>query len=194
VEFGACDGLIYSNSYALESIYGWSGLLAEPANVYQDALRINRRCEIESRCLWRSSGEFISFLEDSEGEYSSVLGKSGIRNSKIKNIPYEVETITLIDMLISHKAPKKITFLSIDTEGSEWEIIKDFDFSQYQFSYLSIEHNFSENRSKIFHRLKANGYFRVLRDVSAFDDWYLHSSIINMISENYELWDLKIEG
>jgi FkbM family methyltransferase len=194
VEFGACDGLIYSNTYALERIYGWSGLLAEPAIAYQDALRINRKSEIETRCIWGSSGEFISFREEPEGEYSSVVGNSSNLYSKSESVSYEVETISLMDTLMSHNAPQKINFLSIDTEGSEWEIIKRFDFSQYEFSFLSIEHNFSENRNKVFHRLTANGYYRVLKDISAFDDWFLHSSIIKKISKNYKSWDLKIEG
>ena len=194
VEFGACDGLIYSNTHVLESVYGWNGILAEPANVYQDILRKNRRCEIESRCIWESSGEYISFLEQHEGEYSSILGKNSNLYGRREHVPYEVETITLGDTLINHKAPKKITFLSIDTEGSEWEIIKGFNFSQYDFSFISIEHNYSLNRKKVFHTLTANGYYRVLKDISAFDDWFLHSSTIKKISEKYKQWNLKIEG
>lgn len=194
VEFGAADGLIYSNSHALESVFGWNGLLAEPANGYQDILRINRRCEIESRCIWKSSGEYISFLEQPEGEYSSVLCKNSNFFERRGSVSYKVETITLRDTLFCHNAPQKITFLSVDTEGSEWDIIKGFDFSEYEFSFISIEHNYSQNRNKIFHTLTTNGYYRVLKDISEFDDWFLHTSVIEKISEKYKLWNLKFEG
>jgi hypothetical protein len=92
-----------------------------------------------------------------------------------KSASYEVETVTLGDLLLSHNAPKYIDFLSIDTEGSEFEILKTFDFSEYSFGLICVEHNFTKNRERISDLLTSNGYLQVLVEFSAFDDWYVQS-------------------
>jgi hypothetical protein len=86
---------------------------------------------------------------------------------------YEVETISLQDLLVAHGAPKYIEFLSIDTEGSEFEILKNFDFQSYRFGAICVEHNFADTREKINGLLLANGYQQVHSDLSDFDDWYV---------------------
>ena len=86
---------------------------------------------------------------------------------------YEVKTISLIDMLRKHHAPRHIDYLSIDTEGSEYEILKTFDFRAYTFSVITCEHNFTANRDKIRRLLCENGYVNVLTNISSFDDWFV---------------------
>ena len=46
---------------------------------------------------------------------------------------------TLNSILKEAKAPKKIDFLSIDTEGYEIEILKGLDFNNFFFDYILIE-------------------------------------------------------
>jgi hypothetical protein len=77
----------------------------------------------------------------------------------------------------NQNAPKEIDYFSLDVEGYEFEILKDFDFSTHIFRTLSIEHNFLKTRKEIFDLLTANGYYRVHEDVSKFDDFYVHRTI-----------------
>ena len=49
VEFGASNGLTLSNTYLLEKELQWTGILAEPARCWQQALRENRTADIDSR-------------------------------------------------------------------------------------------------------------------------------------------------
>ena len=80
---------------------------------------------------------------------------------------------SLEDMLDKHGAPSKIDYLSIDTEGSEFDILKDFDFEKYDIKIITCEHNFTKSRKDIFSLLTSNGYQRKLTGASKFDDWYV---------------------
>ena len=84
-----------------------------------------------------------------------------------------MSTISLYDMLKKHNAPQFIDYLSIDTEGSEYEILNAFDFSAYRFGCITVEHNFTPMREKIFNLLSQNGYERKFTEFSRFDDWYV---------------------
>ena len=90
---------------------------------------------------------------------------------KVKS--YEVNTVSLIDLLKMYDAPRFVEYLSIDTEGSEYDILSAFDWESYRFGLISVEHNFTNNRERIERLLTANGYRRILTDLSKFDDWYV---------------------
>ena len=69
--------------------------------------------------------------------------------------------------------PKKIDYMSIDTEGSEFEILNSFDFNEYDIKVITCEHNYTEMREKIYALLSKNGYIRKHSEYSMFDDWYV---------------------
>ncbi len=180
VEFGATNGIDLSNTHLLEKSYGWTGILAEPATMWHDALKANRDAHIELYCVWKESGATLTFDMVDAGEFSTLSEFSDgdmhrdVRKSKSS---YEVNTISLLDMLRKYDAPKVIDYMSVDTEGSEFEILKGFDFSEYQINVLTIEHNFTPLRADIHELLTRNGYKRVLESVSKWDDWYVHRSL-----------------
>jgi hypothetical protein len=89
------------------------------------------------------------------------------------NPSYTVATVSLFDLLREHGAPARVDFLSIDTEGSEYEILREFDFSSTRFSTIAIELN--QNDSEITSLLASNGYLRVLASHSQWDGWYIDS-------------------
>jgi hypothetical protein len=95
------------------------------------------------------------------------------RQSRKHGIKYSVKTISLEDLLDKHGAPKKIDYLSIDTEGSEFEILSSFDFDKYQFKVITVEYAVEPKREKLFELLTRYGYGRKLEKVSKFDDWYV---------------------
>ena len=179
VEFGAADGVALSNSYILEKQFGWSGILCEPSTGWHKALKQNRTCIIDTRCVYSVSGEKISFSENYLGELSAITAYAEPNaNGVIKRTTssYQVETISLLDLLKANNAPVFIEFLSIDTEGSEFEILRNFDFQRYRFGAICVEHNFAGTRDQINKLLLANGYIQVHEDLSDFDDWYVQAT------------------
>lgn len=179
VEFGATDGVSLSNTCLLEAKFGWTGLLSEPGLKWQEDLVKNRKCAIDFRAVAGVSGEKRFFIEAFEGEYSTLADFSNIgthTHVRDSGIEYLVETVSLNDLLEEHKAPKDIQMMSIDTEGSELEILSKFDFDKHRIAFFVIEHNYTQNEKQIDELLMKNGYFRFLREVSEFDAWYIHTS------------------
>jgi len=176
VEFGATDGVNLSNTYLLEKQYGWRGILAEPAKRWHGDLLNNRECYIEPKCVWSKSDSRVVFNETDKPEFSTIDTYSSRdlhRGIREHGTTYEVETISLLDLLEKYAAPKEIDYLSLDTEGSEYDILSSFDFSKYQFRVITCEHNFAPMREKIHELLRSKGYLRKFEEVSAFDDWYV---------------------
>jgi FkbM family methyltransferase len=171
VEFGAAGGIEGSNTYLLEKNFGWKGIVAEPARVWHTTLKANRRCNVDTRCVWRQSGELLTFEELPGGYLSGVQQTKAdpIAGSNVETYP--VETISLFDLLKHYDAPKQIDYLSIDTEGSEFEILETFPFDTYSFNFITVEHNRTPIRKDIERLLMAHKYQR-LPIPWGFEDWY----------------------
>jgi len=178
VEFGATNGIELSNTFLLEKEFGWQGILCEPAVGWHKDLLNNRKCFIDTRCVYSSTGETVIFSEAAVGELSTItkfLSSDENKAARRASYTYTDKTVSLMDLLRSHKATKDIEFLSIDTEGSEFEILNAFDFGQYSFGLICVEHNYSANRVKIRALLESNGYHQIYSDFSSWDDWYVRS-------------------
>ncbi len=139
VEFGATNGVDLSNTYLLEKQFGWHGILAEPSRHWHADLRRNRTSSIETDCVWRDSNAALIFNElgalSTINSFSSsdFHGKERAHGTK-----YSVKTISLEDLLAKHNAPKEIDYLSIDTEGSEYEILSASNFNKYRFTTIAV--------------------------------------------------------
>ena len=174
VEFGATNGIRLSNTYLLETKFNWSGILVEPARIYFSNLKKNRNSIVINKCVWSISRQELIFRE--VGDLSTIESFKNFdlhAHSRAKGKNYRVETISLLELLSTNNAPKVIDFLSIDTEGSEFEILRSFDFSQYSFNAICIEHNYTIRREEIYNLLVAKGYRRVFEEISKWDDWYV---------------------
>jgi FkbM family methyltransferase len=179
VEFGAANGFDLSNTYLLETEFSWTGILAEPAREWQKRLKVNRpNSSIEALCVWKDSNSNLMFNETDSLELSTIdifSDRDGHANARSAGRKYEVQTISLNELLIKCQAPKYIDYLSVDTEGSEYEILKAFSFDEFNIGIITVEHNYTPQREKIFALLTRHGYKRKYEHVSAFDDWYVKS-------------------
>jgi len=176
VEFGATNGLDLSNTYLLETQYNWTGILAEPAIRWHAELSKNRTAKIDKRCVWRYTGETLIFNETDSPELSTLDSFSscdGHAQAREGGKKYSVKTVSLEDLLTENHAPNFIDYLSIDTEGSEFDILENFDFQRYKFRVITCEHNYSPMREKLSALFQKNGYQKKYENVSKFDDWWV---------------------
>lgn len=182
VEFGAHNGIELSNTLLLERKFDWSGILVEPCISSFQKIQINRESQALNYALHAKGGLQLDFIETTRSEISSLNKYISFdfharerKSSVVRR--YKVPTISLQELLELRQAPKVIDYLSIDTEGGEFEIIEHFDFTRYKFKVISIEHNFSENRDKIRNLLEKNGYFRKYDSLNVVDDFYVLSEL-----------------
>ncbi len=174
VEFGATDGVRLSNTWLLETEFDWTGICAEPNPVMFEQLRANRRCMTSTACIGGVSGQNVEFiLADAFGgiaDYAMADHHAQRRDDfRRDGQTMRVTTVSLEDFLVAHNAPREIDYMSIDTEGSEYEILRHFPFDQWSIRLITVEHNRTPMREKIRQLLEPLGYQRTEMD---FDDWY----------------------
>jgi len=176
VEFGAADGKHLSNTWLLEKEFGWTGILAEPGRVWHEGLFRNRSVNIDTDCVYSSTGSIVEFNLADRAELSTIVsfGTDDHHADTRKNgTIYTVPTISLHDLLEKHNAPRDIDYLSIDTEGSELSILEAFPFGHWRIKVITVEHNYLPSRNDIKALLERHGYRRHFEGISKWDDWYV---------------------
>lgn len=186
VDIGAHNGYNDSNSYVLEKDFGWKGICVEPHHWAALDLQKNRNCNIEVACISDIDGE-VDFVQ--RGKYQQVSGMyhPDVDDHVIDQVDLHSHplvkkpSLTLLSLLEKYNAPNIIDYLSIDAEGAELLILKNFDFQKYNFLTVTLEHNYTESnklkekngirRKEIQALLVQNGYV-LSKSVSA-DDWYV---------------------
>lgn len=188
LEFGATDGFELSNTHMLEKKLSWKGALSEPSPQWHKSLKENRKnSKIITKCIWKNSGEKLDFFMSEIGTYSTLNDfidndiKSMPANNKLRKKNGKlitIETISLNDVMKEYFNNICPSYISIDTEGSEYEILKSFNLEIYRPKLFTIEHNFTKNESKIDDFLISKNYVRIFRKLTAFDAWYIPSEIL----------------
>ena len=77
---------------------------------------------------------------------------------------------TLDSILNEAQSPTIIDLISIDTEGAEYEILKDFNFSKFKFRYILIESKINSlvcrlliaNKYELLEEIGSNLFFRIV--------------------------------
>lgn len=156
VDIGFHDGVTINNTYLLE-LNGWTGLGVDPlpknyeqrknTKIFTEAIYSKPDIELD----FAIHGSLSGFV-DTINHHKKVLTDANTKLTKFK-------TKTLEQILKLANAPNFIHYLSLDTEGSEYEILKTFPFEQYSFGCITVEHNYiRHDRFKIRKLLESVGY------------------------------------
>lgn len=134
-----------------------------------------RTCKLHRHPV-AASKENVTFI--SADSHGGIEKHVGFNKDLVKDSPRVVlETKLLHELLDESNAPPFIDYFSLDTEGSEAEILESFPFWKYKFGAITVEHNFEEpKRSEIRAILRKNGY-RLYRKVQV-DDWYMNNDYL----------------
>ena len=192
LEFGATDGLELSNSYMLETSEDWKGVLSEPSPQWHDSLKKNRKeTKILTQCIWSQSAKKLDFFMSDVGALSTINDfiendkssmPSNTEERKKSGKIVSVETISLNDVIKEYFNDITPSYISIDTEGSEYEILRSFNLDTYRPKVFTIEHNFTNYENQIDNLMKLHNYKRVFRELTAFDAWYVSDETLKEIN------------
>lgn len=177
VEIGAFDGMRLSNTYVLEKNYDWSGILAEPSPTHTIPILSKRSAKLCTRPVDSHSGNTVLMrfmVHDPELSSIDRVAEKDMHAEyrKKDHVEIAMETLSLNDLLSQYDAPRGIDYISIDTEGNEFDILSSFDFDKYKVNLFTIEHNFTDDEARIDALLFSKGYERVFREYTSFDAWY----------------------
>jgi FkbM family methyltransferase len=173
------DGVQGSNSYVLETEFGWRGLLVEPHPECCKRVKVNRSAIVEQCCLTDSRGE-VEFVLNEVPELSSIpqhlsepnFVAAGYAHKQLRQVC--IPSVPLWELLRRHSAPSVIEYLSLDIEGAEWIALKDFPFDEFSILCMTIERG-GKSYGMLRAKLRREGY-RLMRAVIP-DDFYVHESV-----------------
>ena len=186
VELGANDGLRQSNTYLLQSCYGWKGLLIEPSPAKFVQLVSNRTfgCLPDFECaacvdnayghhfVEMEYSDLMSVAHGLQLDRSEVLrhvekGASFLPNPAMCH-RFGAVARTLTTLLDEVGAPFDLDLLSLDVEGNELTVLHGLDFSRYRPRWILAECR----DDSVPHYLVRSGYRldRVLSDSGTYRD------------------------
>lgn len=162
IEIGCgADGVLNSNTKYFEDI-GWSGFLIEADPSAISEIQKHRKAPVLNYIVSNKNNEYLDFYIYENKEYSGTLKPN---DNKIS-----VKSISLFNLLTNLGCCNKIDILSIDTEGSELDVLDGMqDIRPY---ILIVEYNTASYRNDI--QLISNKLLDLNYDIK-------HSTICNVI-------------
>lgn len=175
VEVGAYNGVDMSNTYFFEK-KGWKTLCIEANPVeFQKCSTVREQCiqcAVSDTDLPDDQAFQVYYINDTTSGVSSLVPDPRLVH-QLESIIEKQETIhvpvrTLTTILQENNFPTDIDFISIDTEGTEAEVLRGIDFSIYHPRMLVVENNFQDRDCETYlsqygykrvHRLNVNDFF-----------------------------------
>lgn len=169
VDIGAHNGVKFSNTYFFEKELGWKGVCVEPIPEVFAALQQNRKAVCVQGCISNKPGispfmriqgpsEMLSGLVDKyDAKHMERIERSLSRKGSKEFL--EVECFTFQD-LMEKQGIEHVHFLSLDTEGGEYDILSSIDFNKIQVDVIAVENNYDDPR---FEKLMAANGFELVK-------------------------------
>ena len=162
IDIGAGVGMERSNTYYFEKKY-WRCLCIEPNPKLYNHMRMYRRLALNVACSnydKKNVPFYVYDINDGNQEAISSLTVDQRLVESHKEMINGVEEIKVeakkLDTILSRINIEKIDFVSIDTEGTELDVLMGFDINRWSPKLFVIENNFGE--SKFLEYLEGFGY------------------------------------
>ncbi|MCP4046406.1 MAG: FkbM family methyltransferase [Gammaproteobacteria bacterium] len=143
VEIGAMDGVLFDDIHEHVALHNWRGLLVEPlADEYEKLIEnyshTNDRLQFARVAVTESSGSQVMIRVKPEenaplhyrGMSSCFTDRNDLADLRDSCVSVTVESVTLHELLERYSV-EKIDILQTDTEGYDYRILRQLDFSRF---------------------------------------------------------------
>ncbi|CAJ1964949.1 unnamed protein product [Cylindrotheca closterium] len=171
VDLAANDPIQLSNTLLLEK-KGWHGLCVEPNPMYWYRLA-HRQCDVAAAFVGSRQDQNKVTVSLTNKEFGGIVG-DGMDNKDHSKVETEQRyTISLKSIFDDFGVPKSIDYLSLDVEGAEELIMRDFPYESYTIHFLTVERPKPELQTI----LKSNGYQFVMMLIYWGETLWVHESV-----------------
>jgi FkbM family methyltransferase len=152
IEAGANDGVSQSNTYYLEKMRGWTGLLVEPVPALAALCRSNRRAQVTEAALVAEDVEDATVEIHVAGLMSTVAGAMGSEQATRRHVEaglavqalvrseaVKVRARTLSALIDEVRLQQPIDLLTLDVEGGEPGALRGIDFHRHAPRFVCVE-------------------------------------------------------
>ena len=158
-ELGALDGILISNSLFYERILGWNGVCIEPTEHHFQRLLKQRKCHKFDDVIFDEEKDVIFYVAppccDSLNGIKDLYDERHLKRIDRETIQYKykkedikeiVKKARTMDSVLREVGVKDIDFLSLDTEGSELNILKSINWIDTRIKVICVEDNYGDQR------------------------------------------------
>ena len=180
IEIGAFDGVYHSNTLALERELGWNGILIEAVPEYAARAAASRRAKVLNYAISPDSRKRDFYVAGPWSGLEEFTRPNLLANHAIFNNPRVTQpTVSLPIVLRAERLPEVVDYLSIDVEGAEYAILKNYFESSNarQFRCITVEIGDTQDElDKLIALLRPLGYRLDL--VQAWEAYFVHKDLI----------------
>jgi len=171
LEFGAYDGVTFSNTWLLETRFNWHGVIIDPIPRNFEEMKLNRKCISIHAAITANKMEFVKVRELPASNLSGQVSKRRFTD-KVHKVP----AFTLTEIIDRYFPAKSLDFLSVDVEGEDFEILASIDFCKYEINSICVEHNNRTDSQELINYMEKSGYKLVWNEYSGNDFWFLRQA------------------
>jgi len=176
IDIGATDGVSISNTLHFEQ-NGWYCLCVEPNPKFYNNLKNNRKNAL-NLAVSDHNEDFATFnIVVLNNQIEDAISSLKIDDRLIKDhsqydikiIPITCDIRTLDYCIDNHYKYDTIDFVSVDTEGTELDVLKGFDINKWSPKLFIIENNYEDKNIEEY--MNSFGYVKDQR--LAVNDFYI---------------------
>lgn len=188
VDIGAHDGISLSNSYFYEKELDWKGICVEPIPRVYQKLKKNRTCECIHGCVYNRTGtvkfqqlegytEMLSGIDEAYNEQHRQRVDRELVQHGGNRKHFDVSCFRMEDILES-RGIKHVDYLSIDTEGSEMQVLEGINFDKVEIDVIEIEVNYRGEEEDKFNRYLGDKGFALAAQLTG-DNIYIRTNFLS---------------
>lgn len=180
VDCGAGHPRRLSNTVLLQYGFKWQGLLIEPnpkfgallqGRVTDGALLSIRAAGAAGDIEFVCHGELSGATDRLRSDWAARDRRRAVRAQHLIRVQRE----PLGEILLREIGPpREVSYLNVDVEGGELDVISSLDWKQWRFLAVTVEHNFVPGvEHELTRAMAERGYRRVLSNLTSFDAWFV---------------------